>query len=202
MNIKTTDFIGSFNTLATLPEGKYKELAFIGRSNVGKSSLINLICNKKGLAKVSNTPGKTQSLNFFLINKAWYLVDLPGYGFAKRSKTLRKDWEVMMHQYFLERTSLFCLFQLIDSRIPPQELDLEQVRWLGENGIPFCLVFTKYEKKERALCQKNIQLFKNILAKEWEELPTSFITSSIEKTGKDDLLQYIHTILQSENATI
>lgn len=195
MNIRSTKFLGSFNTLKTLPEGKYKELAFIGRSNVGKSSLINFICSKKGLAKVSNTPGKTQSLNFFLVNDAWYLVDLPGYGFAKRSKTLRADWEKMMHQYFLNRESLFLLFQLIDSRIPPQEIDLEQIRWMGAHGVPFCIVFTKYEKKERALCQKNIQIFKNTLLKEWDELPKIFITSSIEKVGKDEILQYIDEII-------
>lgn len=197
MKFITTQFIGSFNTLTTLPEGKYKELAFIGRSNVGKSSLINFICNQKGLAKVSNTPGKTQSLNFFLINNAWYLVDLPGYGYARRSKNLRKDWEIMMREYFTKRTSLFFLFQLIDSRIPPQELDLNQIRWLGENGVPFCIVFTKYEKKERAVCQKNIQNFKNILLKEWEELPPVFITSAVEKTGREELLKYITELLAS-----
>lgn len=197
MKFITTQFIGSFNTLTTLPEGKYKELAFIGRSNVGKSSLINFICNQKGLAKVSNTPGKTQSLNFFLINDAWYLVDVPGYGYARRSKNLRKDWEIMMREYFTKRTSLFFLFQLIDSRIPPQELDLNQIRWLGENGVPFCIVFTKYEKKERAVCQKNIQNFKNILLKEWEELPPVFITSAVEKTGREELLKYITELLAS-----
>lgn len=197
MKFITTQFIGSFNTLTTLPEGKYKELAFIGRSNVGKSSLINFICNQKGLAKVSNTPGKTQSLNFFLINETWYLVDLPGYGYARRSKDLRKDWEIMMREYFTKRTSLFFLFQLIDSRIPPQELDLNQIRWLGENGVPFCIVFTKYEKKERAVCQKNIQNFKNILLKEWEELPPVFITSAVEKTGREELLKYITKLLAS-----
>ena len=197
MKFITTQFIGSFNTLTTLPEGKYKELAFIGRSNVGKSSLINFICNQKGLAKVSNTPGKTQSLNFFLINETWYLVDLPGYGYARRSKVLRKDWEIMMREYFTKRTSLFFLFQLIDSRIPPQESDLNQIRWLGENHVPFGLVFTKYEKKERAVCQKNIQNFKNILLKEWEELPPIFITSSVEKTGREELLKYITELLAS-----
>lgn len=195
MSIKTTQFIGSFNTLSSLPESKYKELAFIGRSNVGKSSLINLICNHKGLAKVSNTPGKTQSLNYFLINQNWYLVDLPGYGFAKRSKSLRKDWEKIIQDYFLKRESLFCVFQLIDSRIPPQELDLQHIEWLGANGIPFCIVFTKYEKKERATCQSNIQLFKNALLKNWETLPPVFITSAIEKTGREELVAYINQIL-------
>lgn len=191
MNIKSTKFIGSFNNLDQCPKTDFKEFAFIGRSNVGKSSLINFLTQKKDLAKVSNTPGKTQSINFFLINESWHLIDLPGYGFAKRSRSLREDWEKMMQRFFLKREQLHCVMQLIDSRIPPQTKDLEHVNWLGANNVPFVLVFTKVDKKERAVCLKNIQLFKNELLKSWEELPPSFLTSSEEKIGREEVMEFL-----------
>jgi GTP-binding protein len=167
------------------------EFCFIGRSNVGKSSLINYITGKKDLAKVSSTPGKTQSFNYFLINKNWHLVDLPGYGYAKRSKTLRASWNTEMHRYFIERERLLCVFVLIDSRIPPQKLDLELIHFLGENEVPFSLVFTKADKREFKACTQNIKVFKSELLKTWEALPTSFITSSEEKQGGDLILEFI-----------
>lgn len=191
MIIQSRQFIGSFNTLADLPKTEIPEFCFIGRSNVGKSSLINYITGKKDLAKVSSTPGKTQSFNYFLINKNWHLVDLPGYGYAKRSKTLRASWNTEMHRYFIERERLLCVFVLIDSRIPPQKLDLELIHFLGENEVPFSLVFTKADKREFKACTQNIKVFKSELLKTWEALPTSFITSSEEKQGGDLILEFI-----------
>ena len=194
MIIQSRQFIGSFNTLADLPKSEMPEFCFIGRSNVGKSSLINYITGKKDLAKVSSTPGKTQSFNYFLINKNWHLVDLPGYGYAKRSKTLRASWNTEMHRYFIERETLLCVFVLIDSRIPPQKLDLELIHFLGENEVPFSLVFTKADKREFKACTQNIKVFKSELLKTWEALPTSFITSSEEKQGGDLILEFIAEI--------
>ena len=148
MNITSRQFIGSFNTLGELPKTDIPEFCFIGRSNVGKSSLINYITGKKDLAKVSSTPGKTQSLNYFLLNKLWHLVDLPGYGYAKRSKSLRTSWEKTMYQYFESRETLINIFLLIDSRIKSMKSDLEMIDWLGERGIPFAIVYTKADTRE------------------------------------------------------
>ena len=195
MNITARKFIGSFNTLSELPESDVLEFCFIGRSNVGKSSLINYLTGKNDLAKVSSTPGKTQSLNYFLINNQWHLVDLPGYGYAKRSKTLRTSWEKTMYSYFETREKLVNVFLLIDSRIKPMKSDLEMIDWLGEHGIPFSIVYTKADMRELKQCKINIQHFEDKLSEMWEELPKSFITSSEERKGKEEILEYIHSIL-------
>ncbi|MCE2962116.1 MAG: ribosome biogenesis GTP-binding protein YihA/YsxC [Chitinophagales bacterium] len=197
MNINSRQFIGSFNTLSELPEIDIPEFCFIGRSNVGKSSLINYLTGKNDLAKVSSTPGKTQSLNYFLINKQWHLVDLPGYGYAKRSKTLRSSWEKTMYTYFETREALVNIFLLIDSRIKPMKSDLDMINWLGENGVPFSIVYTKADTRELKQCKINIELFENKLKETWEELPESFITSSEERKGKEEILDYIHQIANS-----
>ena len=197
MNINTRKFIGSFNTLSELPESDIPEFCFIGRSNVGKSSLINYLTGKNDLAKVSSTPGKTQSLNYFLINNQWHLVDLPGYGYAKRSKTLRSSWEKTMYTYFETRETLVNIFLLIDSRIKPMKSDLEMIDWLGENGVPFAIVYTKADTRELKQCKINIQTFEDKLSEMWEELPKRFITSSEERKGKEEILEYINQIAKS-----
>lgn len=191
MNITTRQFIGSFNTLKELPNTGIAEFCFIGRSNVGKSSLINFITGKNTLAKVSSTPGKTQSLNYFLINNLWYLVDLPGYGYARRSKTLRSSWEKTMYQYFESREALYNVFLLVDSRIKPMQSDLDMIDWLGEHGVPFCIVFTKADARELKQCKINIKVFEDKLSETWDELPPRFITSSEERRGKEEILNYI-----------
>ena len=191
MNITTRQFIGSFNTLKELPNTGIAEFCFIGRSNVGKSSLINFITGKNTLAKVSSTPGKTQSLNYFLINNLWYLVDLPGYGYARRSKTLRSSWEKTMYQYFESREALYNVFLLVDSRIKPMQSDLDMIDWLGEHGVPFCIVFTKADTRELKQCKINIKVFEDKLSETWDELPPRFITSSEERRGKEEILNYI-----------
>jgi GTP-binding protein len=197
MNITSRQFIGSFNTLGELPKTDIPEFCFIGRSNVGKSSLINYITGKKDLAKVSSTPGKTQSLNYFILNKLWHLVDLPGYGYAKRSKSLRTSWEKTMYQYFESRETLVNIFLLIDSRIKPMKSDLEMIDWLGERGIPFAIVYTKADTRELKLCRINIELFEKTLSENWEELPKRFLTSSEERKGKEEILEYITEIINS-----
>jgi GTP-binding protein len=191
MNITSRQFIGSFNTLKELPNTAIPEFCFIGRSNVGKSSLINFITGKNTLAKVSSTPGKTQSLNYFLLNNLWYLVDLPGYGYARRSKTLRSSWEKTMYQYFEAREALHNVFLLVDSRIKPMQSDLDMIDWLGEHGVPFCIVFTKADTRELKQCKINIKIFEDKLSETWDELPPRFITSSEERRGKEDILEYI-----------
>ena len=191
MNITSRKFIGSFNKLKELPTTEIPEFCFIGRSNVGKSSLINFLTGKNDLAKVSSTPGKTQSLNFFLINQSWYLVDLPGYGYARRSKTLRQDWEKTMYQYFEQRETIVNIFLLVDSRISPMKSDLDMIHWLGERGIPFAIVYTKADTREWKQCKKNIEVFESKLLESWEELPMSFVTSSEDKKGRDEVLNYI-----------
>jgi GTP-binding protein len=197
MNITSRQFIGSFNTLGELPKTDIPEFCFIGRSNVGKSSLINYITGKKDLAKVSSTPGKTQSLNYFLLNKLWHLVDLPGYGYAKRSKSLRTSWEKTMYQYFESRETLINIFLLIDSRIKSMKSDLEMIDWLGERGIPFAIVYTKADTRELKQCKINIELFEKTLSENWEELPKRFLTSSEERKGKEEILEYINEIIIS-----
>jgi len=198
MNITSRQFIGSFNSLKELPKTDIPEFCFIGRSNVGKSSLINFLTGKNDLAKVSSTPGKTQSLNYFLLNKEWYLVDLPGYGYARRSKSLRQDWEKAMYRYFEERETLVNIFLLIDSRIKPMKSDLEMIEWLGSRGIPFALVYTKADTRELKQCKINIQVFEDKLSESWDELPVRFITSSEERKGKEDILNYITDCLKIE----
>jgi GTP-binding protein len=194
MKIKTAEFIISNTDPKKCPDTKLPEYAFIGRSNVGKSSLINMLTNKNKLAKTSGKPGKTQLINHFLINDEWYLVDLPGYGWAQVSKTLKEKWDKMIRQYLLERENLYNVFVLIDSRIPPQKIDIEFINWLGENGIPLAIIFTKADKKSSAKIQSAIATFKQELKKTWEELPATFVSSSVSKTGQKEILSFISGI--------
>ncbi|WPP49412.1 ribosome biogenesis GTP-binding protein YihA/YsxC [Catalinimonas niigatensis] len=194
MLVKEAEFIKSSSDIKQCPESPLPEYAFIGRSNVGKSSLINMLTGRKKLAKISAKPGKTQLINHFLINKQWHLVDLPGYGWAKVSKSKRADWGDMIQNYLLKRAQLLCLFILIDSRIPPQEIDLSFIAWVGTKQIPFVLVFTKVDKQSINKTQKSIAAFRRALKEEWAELPLMFVTSSTDNTGKDEILEYIDSI--------
>ena len=195
MIIKSADFFISSGRADQCPQdSKLPEYAFIGRSNVGKSSLINMLTGRKALAKTSSTPGKTMLINHFIINNEWYLVDLPGYGFARRGKKEMEKFRNLIEYYILERQQLTCLFVLIDSRLPPQKIDLEFIQWLGEEGIPFCIVFTKADKNKTGELKKNVQGFLKKLQEEWEELPVHFVTSSEKGTGRMELLDYIHEI--------
>ncbi len=198
MEIKTARFISSFTELAKLPKDDKPELAFIGRSNVGKSSLINMLTGQKKLAKTSGQPGKTQTINHFLINEFWYLVDLPGYGFAKVSKVMREKWQEMIRQYLLKRESLYCVFVLVDSRLDPQKNDLEFITWLGENGIPLAIVFTKCDKLSINKINGNIKKFEKALLKDWESLPPMFRSSAETQYGKDEILGYFAAIVHPE----
>lgn len=195
MIIKSADFFISSGRADQCPQdSKLPEYAFIGRSNVGKSSLINMLTGRKALAKTSSTPGKTMLINHFIINNEWYLVDLPGYGFARRGKKEMEKFRNLIEYYILERQQLTCLFVLIDSRLPPQKIDLEFIQWLGEEGIPFCIVFTKADKNKTGELKKNVQGFLKKLQEEWEELPMHFVTSSEKGTGRTKLLDYIDEI--------
>lgn len=191
MDIKSSEFIISNTNPALCPSGNLPEYAFIGRSNVGKSSLINTLTRHKGLAMTSATPGKTLLINHFLINKEWYLVDLPGYGYAQRGKAQQEQLGHIIESYVLQREQLTSLFVLIDSRLEPQKIDLEFISWLGENDVPFGIVFTKADKLGRGALGTNIKRFLDTLSEQWEELPPHFITSSHDGTGRDDLLDYI-----------
>ncbi|MEC7752570.1 ribosome biogenesis GTP-binding protein YihA/YsxC [Roseivirga sp. UBA1976] len=173
------------------------EIAFIGRSNVGKSSLINMLTGRKNLAKTSGKPGKTQLINHFLIDDSWYLVDLPGYGYAKTSKKNRDAWALMIEDYLVHRESLQIVFVLIDSRLDPQKIDLEFITWLGENGVPFALVFTKADKQSVNKGQQNMAKFKRVMKKDWAELPPFFLTSSETGLGKEQLTSYIQSLLEN-----
>lgn len=197
MEIKNAEFTLSAPTVSMCPEDTKPEYAFIGRSNVGKSSLINMICNNKKLAKTSATPGKTLLINHFIINREWYLVDLPGYGFAKRSKTEIKKLDQMIRGYILQREQLVNVFVLVDIRLEPQKIDLDFINWLGESSIPFAIVFTKADKLNVAKARASVALYEKTLSETWEELPRMFITSSEKKTGKDDILGYIEDINKS-----
>ncbi|MCB0509898.1 MAG: YihA family ribosome biogenesis GTP-binding protein [Bacteroidetes bacterium] len=192
MLIHSADFTCSYVDWKKCPNSTEPEYAFIGRSNVGKSSLINTLTERKGLAKTSNTPGKTQCINFFLINKEWNLVDLPGYGYAKTSKSNREVWLKFTKEYLSKRPQLRNTFILIDARIPPQKIDLDFINWMGEKGIPFSIVFTKNDKPKKTLA--NIEKFKETLLEFWEELPTIFITSSVTNAGREDVLSYIEEV--------
>jgi GTP-binding protein len=191
MIIDSAEFLQSNTQMSKLPEPCYPEFAFIGRSNVGKSSLINAITGKKGLAKTSGKPGKTITVNHFLINGKWYLVDLPGYGFAKRSKTEREKWDKLMRNYMLKRENLVYTFILIDSRLEPQKIDLEFIDWMAEAQIPFVLVFTKTDKLGVNIRAKNLEIYKKQLLQNWEELPIIISTSAISGQGKDEILDLI-----------
>ena len=192
--IKSAQFVISNSDVRKCPQDNRPEYAFIGRSNVGKSSLINMLTDKKRLAMTSATPGKTLLINHFLINDEWYLVDLPGYGYAKRSKSQSEKLQQIISGYVLGREQMTCLFVLIDCRHEPQKIDLEFIEWLGENGIPFSIIFTKADKLTRTALANNIAAYKKRLLEEWEELPPIFITSAESKTGREELLQYINEI--------
>ncbi|QQR97923.1 MAG: YihA family ribosome biogenesis GTP-binding protein [Sphingobacteriales bacterium] len=197
--IQSATYIGSFNKESECPKAEIPEFAFIGRSNVGKSSLINMVTNMKGLAKTSQTPGKTQKINIFLIDKAWHLVDLPGYGYAKVSKTMRSDFDKMIRHFLTKRETLYAVFTLVDASIPPQKLDLEFISWLGENRIPFIIVFTKIDKAKSIEINKNIQKFNEIMMESWNELPMEFKTSSEKFIGQRELFKFIQDTLKQES---
>jgi GTP-binding protein len=194
MNVKSAEFLCSNTRTDKLPDTNLPEYAFIGRSNVGKSSLINALTNKKNLAKTSQTPGKTQLINHFIINNEWYLVDLPGYGYAKTSRSNRSEWEKFIRKYLCVRENLQCLFVLIDSRHEPQKIDLEFCQWLGENGIPFLLIFTKADKQSNLKSTQNMAKFKKSLLEWFEEVPEIFLTSAETNLGCIEILSAIHDI--------
>ena len=196
MNITKSEFTISSATVSQCPKDTKPEFAFIGRSNVGKSSLINTLCNHKGLAKTSATPGKTLLINHFIINNDWYLVDLPGYGFAKRSKTVQKKLDQMITSYILQRKQLVNTFVLIDIRHDPMKIDTDFINWLGESQVPFSIIFTKADKLGPVRAKQNAAKWMNSLKEQWEELPPYFITSSEKKTGRDEVLDYIENILK------
>ena len=194
MVIKSAEFVISNSRVEKCPTTGLPEYAFIGRSNVGKSSLINMLTARKGLAMTSQKPGKTQLINHFIINDSWYLVDLPGYGYARLGKDSRDSLRRMIEDYILERKELVLLFVLIDCRHEPQKIDLEFIQWLGEEGVPFSLVFTKADKLSKGRLASNIEAYTAKLHEEWEELPPIFVTSSEERVGRDELLGYIEEI--------
>jgi GTP-binding protein len=197
--IKTAIYTGSFPDYKKCPEKEMPEFAFIGRSNVGKSSLINMITNHQHLAKTSGRPGKTQTLNFFLINGQWNIVDLPGYGFAKVSKTQREQFELMISEYLKFRPQMLCVFQLVDACIPPQKIDLEFTDWLGEEQIPFCIAFTKTDRRKKAI-KENIQAYQDKLKENWETLPLMFTTSAENNNGREEILAYLDNVLAGNAA--
>ncbi len=199
MQIKSAVFTISSPSYTKCPKDGRPEYAFIGRSNVGKSSLINMLTGVKGLAKTSGRPGKTQLINHFLINNEWYLVDLPGYGYARTSKSSRDKWDKMMRDYFLNREELVNVYVLVDSRVEPQRLDLEFISFLGANGIPLTIVFTKTDKEKQREVMANIRSFKKALSEQWEELPPMLLTSSLTNYGRDALLDQIEQINNSLN---
>ncbi len=197
MKINKAEFVISNTDIAKAPQEPLPEYAFIGRSNVGKSSLINMLTNHKKLAKTSGTPGKTQLINHFKINDDWFLVDLPGYGYAKTSKTSRRKFQKLITDYFKKRKNLVNAFVLIDSRHPPQKIDMEFMRWLGENSIPFSIVFTKADKLSSNELGKNLRKYKMKFLQEWQSLPQIFVTSASSKLGRDEILNYIERLNES-----
>ena len=197
MHIKSAKFVISNTDVRKCPEGNLPEYAFIGRSNVGKSSLINMLTNHKGLAMTSATPGKTLLINHFLINEEWYLVDLPGYGFAQRGMAQREQLRQIIENYILEREQLVCLFVLIDCRHPAQKIDLEFMEWLGENDVPFTIIFTKTDKIGRGRLKENIKAYQEAMSGTWEELPPMLCSSSENKEGREEILDFIEEINKS-----
>lgn len=196
MKVRSAEFIMSNSNVMKAPKDRIPEYAFIGRSNVGKSSLINMLMERKDLAKISGKPGKTQLINHFKINEEWFLVDLPGYGYAKVSKKKRTIFQFFIENYFKEREQLVCTFVLIDSRHDPQKIDLEFMKFLGENQIPFCIVFTKADKLGSSKLNKQITSYKKKLLNTWETIPTSFITSSSTGLGREEFLDFINSVNQ------
>ena len=199
MEITSAEFVISNTDVKKCPAGIFPEYAFIGRSNVGKSSLINMLTSRKGLAMTSSTPGKTMLINHFLINKNWYLVDLPGYGYARRGQKGKDQIRTIIEDYILEREQMTNLFVLIDSRLEPQKIDLEFMEWLGENGIPFSIIFTKADKLKGGRLKMNINAYLRELGKQWGELPPHFVSSSEDRTGRIDILNYIENINKDLN---
>ena len=194
MIIKDARFISSNNRFEKLPKDNMPEYAFIGRSNVGKSSLINALVQRKGLAKTSSTPGKTIAINHFMVNNSWYLVDLPGYGYAKRSKKEIDKLDQMIRGYILQREQLVNVFVLVDIRLEPQKIDLEFIEWLGLSSVPFSIVFTKADKLTAAKARQSVEAYKKVLQETWEELPPIFVTSAEKRQGRDEVLDYIDQI--------
>lgn len=195
MIIKSAKYIGSQTSCDKLPEPEIPEFAFTGRSNVGKSSLINMVVGSGKIAKISGTPGKTQTINHFLINGSWYLVDLPGYGYAKVSKKSRTVWQKMISRYLTTRTNLLCTFLLIDSRLEPQQSDLEKLNWFGREQLPFVIVFTKADKLSSGKLSENILRYRDFLLQEWEELPLSIVSSSKNGRGRKEILTFMDQAL-------
>ena len=202
MKITSAEFIISNSDVAKCPQNRLPEYAFIGRSNVGKSSLINMLTNRKNLAKTSGKPGKTQLINHFLINKKWYLVDLPGYGYARASKQDKKTFQKFIINYFNKRKQLVSAFVLIDIRHKPLPIDLEFMQWLGENMIPFSIIFTKADKLKPKAIEEHVNKYREVLLESWEEMPNYFVTSSTKKTGKEAVLNYINTINENYSFNI
>ena len=194
MIVKSAEYVQSVTDWKKCPSPTLPEYAFIGRSNVGKSSLINMLVRNNKLAKTSSKPGKTQTINHFLINKDWYLVDLPGYGYASISKAMREKWQKMINDYLVYRENLQLVFVLVDSRLEPQKIDIDFINGLGESGVPFSIIFTKTDKLSASKVQGNVQRFKNKLMETWEELPFMLLTSSETGKGRDEVLQYIEEI--------
>lgn len=197
MQIKSAEFVMSNSDVAKCPKDRLPEYAFIGRSNVGKSSLINMLMLRKSLAKTSGRPGKTQLINHFLINKNWYLVDLPGYGYARVSKSSKKTFQKFITNYFEFREQMILAFVLVDCRHEPQPIDLEFMQWMGENGIPFNIVFTKADKLKPKALERNIEIYTKKMLETWEEIPKYFITSASNSAGRDDVLNYIQETNQN-----
>jgi len=197
MDIKSAEFVISNTDVKKCPDSRLPEYAFIGRSNVGKSSLINMLTNKKGLAMTSSKPGKTLLINHFLINNNWHLVDLPGYGYATAGKSMREKLKEIIESYILDREQLTCLFVLLDVRHEPQKIDLEFMGWLGENGVPFAIVFTKYDKLSHVKAMESVNKYRETLLEQWEELPPVFITSAEKRVGREKVLEYIESINKS-----
>lgn len=191
MQIPTAEFLISSSDVKKLPSENLPEYAFTGRSNVGKSSFINMLCDKKNLARTSATPGKTTLINHFLINKAWYLVDLPGYGFAKTSRVERAKWKKMVSDYLLSRKNLMTVFVLVDINVPPQESDLSFMEFLGSKAVPFVILYTKTDKAKRNYLKEAVKNYEDKLSESWEELPKMILVSSINKSGRDETLRYI-----------
>lgn len=199
MEITSAEFVISNTDVNKCPTGTFPEYAFIGRSNVGKSSLINMLTGRKGLAMTSATPGKTMLINHFLINNSWYLVDLPGYGYARRGQKGQEQIRTIIEDYILERSQMTNLFVLIDSRLEPQKIDMEFMEWLGENGVPFSIIFTKADKLNGGKLRMNINAYLKKLHEQWEELPPYFITSSENRSGRTEVLNYIESINKEIN---
>ena len=197
MEITSAEFVVSNSRADMCPKTHLPEYAFIGRSNVGKSSLINMLTKNPKLAMTSSTPGKTLLINHFLVNKEWYLVDLPGYGYAQRGKKMMEKIQKLIEYYVLEREEMTCLFVLLDSRLEPQKIDLEFMEWLGENGVPFAMIFTKADKQSAGKTRANVEHYLDVMRRQWEELPPYFISSSEKKTGRKEILDYLEEVNRS-----